>query len=771
MGEFEQERPKQVAVASLPSWEPLQAWDRRTLLVAAALALIVIYAFFPTLANGFVGWDDDRNFLDNPQFRGLGPAEVKWACTTFWLGVYQPLAWLVFEAQYVFCKLDPRGYHITGLLFQVADAVVLYFLTVALLVRCRNGACLESPWTFSLSAGLATALFMVHPLRVEAVAWASCQPYLPCVLFSMLSVLAYLHAFPIDSSPRMVWLVGSFVLYMAAPLIQGRGGKPARGAPDPRCIPAPALWCRVQAMDWPFSADSALLEKVPFVIVSLVFMGLAIASRSQSPFLVKPYDVSEGIAQACYAIWFYIGKTVSPLNLIAVYPLPKKLDWLALPYGLSIVATLAMSAGLFLFRRRWPGLLAAWASYLVILAANSGLIRNNSFVIAADRYSYMAMLGSVMLAAAGFCGLWRMLSRWRRGAAIGIIPIGLGALLVLTAMTRDQCRTWRDTETLWAHGLAHGAGSRALAHYNLGTILLLNGKHDAAETHFLFALRLNPDYDDAHNNLGNVLYSRGKHDEAAAHYTEALRLNPRFPKAHNNLGTFLLGRGQLEAAEAHFALALGLDPNYADARCNLGAVLNAQGKYEAAAAHLTQALRLKPGLANAHYHLGISLGVRGKYEAAKARFAEALRLDPGNADAHHNLGVVLSRLGDYGAARAHFAEAIRLKPGGPDAYDASALLMAACPEAKFRDGKGAVQFATRACELTKWKDPRFVDTLAAAQAEAGEFDAALKSQSTAIELLTDERQKDDYRSRLALYQVKRPYRQVSLKDAPTEARP
>ena len=425
--------------------------------MAAALALIVIYAFFPTLANGFVGWDDDRNFLDNPQFRGLGPAEVKWACTTFWLGVYQPLAWLVFEAQYVFCTLDPRGYHITGLLFQVADAVVLYFLTVALLVRCRNGACLESPWTFSLSAGLATALFMVHPLRVEAVAWASCQPYLPCVLFSMLSVLAYLHAFPIDSSPRMVWLVGSFVLYVAALLFKAV----AVSLPAVLLIldVYPLRRFGVGSKRWigP-SARTALLEKVPFVIVSLVFMGLAIASRSQSPFLVKRYDVSEGIAQACYAIWFYIGKTVSPLNLIAVYPLPKKLDWLALPYGLSIVATLAMSAGLFLFRRRWPGLLAAWASYLVILAPNSGLIRNNSFVIAADRYSYMAMLGSVMLAAAGFCGLWRTSSRWRRGAAIGIIPIGLGALLVLTAITRDQCRTWRDTETLWAHG--SGAWSR-----------------------------------------------------------------------------------------------------------------------------------------------------------------------------------------------------------------------------------------------------------------------------------------------------------------------
>ena len=120
---------------------------------------------------------------------------------------------------------------------------------------------------------------------------------------------------------------------------------------------------------------------------------------------------------------------------------------------------------------------------------------------------------------------------------------------------------------------------------------------------------------------------------------------------------------------------------------------------------------------------------------------------------------------------AHFAEAIRLEPGDPNAYNASAMIMAACPEAKFRDGKGAVQFATRACELTKWKNPIILDTLAAAQAEAGDFDAAVKSQKRAIELLTDERQKDDYRSRLALYQAKKPYRQVSPQHAPTEARP
>ncbi len=187
MNEFGQDGSMRVAVAPVASpsagqgRKPPPAWDRGTWLVAIPLAFFVIYAFIPILDNGFVdGWDDDPNFRDNPYFRGLGAAQVRWAWTTFWVGVYQPLAWLLFEVQYFFCELDPRGYHLTSLLLQVANAVVLYVLTVALLARCRTGSCLQSPWTYSLSAGLATALFAVHPLRVEAVAWASCQPYLPC---------------------------------------------------------------------------------------------------------------------------------------------------------------------------------------------------------------------------------------------------------------------------------------------------------------------------------------------------------------------------------------------------------------------------------------------------------------------------------------------------------------------------------------------------------------------------------------------------------------
>ena len=183
-------------------------------LVSLSLVLIVFIAFSPTLDNDFVNWDDEVNIVNNPHLHGRGLVQLKWAWTTFRLAVYQPLAWMLFSAQSLFWKLDPWGYHLTSILLHAANAVVLYLLTLTLLVRCRPGAWRHNPSSCVMSAGVATALFMVHPMRVEAVAWVSCQPYLPCAFFSMLAVLAYLHAFPSDLQPRQCWLAAALVLFL-----------------------------------------------------------------------------------------------------------------------------------------------------------------------------------------------------------------------------------------------------------------------------------------------------------------------------------------------------------------------------------------------------------------------------------------------------------------------------------------------------------------------------------------------------------------------------
>jgi tetratricopeptide (TPR) repeat protein len=665
-------------------------WGACIWLVPIPLALIVLAAFFPALNNGFVNWDDDKNFLDNPYYRGVGGAQWKWAWSTFWLGVYQPLAWLLFEVQYFFWKLDPRGYHLTSVILHATNAVILYAMTVTLLVRCRPDSCKQSPWNCALGAGLATALFAVHPLRVEAVAWASCQPYLPCALFSMLAVLAYLRAFGIESPPRWRWLVISFALFVAALLSHAVAVS----------LPVVLLILDVYPLrrfgygprPWfgP-AARRAWWEKVPFVIMSLVFMGVAIAARRKALVLVEQSDASASIAQVCYGIWFYILKTVLPLDLVAVYPSPKEIDWFAPPFMLSIVGTLAMTVGVFLLRRRWPGLLAAWLSYLVILAPNLGVIRISE-QIAADRYSYMAMPGFVMVAAACLRGLGQTSSRPRPGA-IGIIALGSGALLGLIPLTWDQCRTWRDSRTLWNHALTHGAG----------------------------------DSDEVHNNLGVELARQGKLEAAAAHYTRALRLNPRYAHAHNNMGVVLSRQGRFEAATAYYALALRLRPGYVAAHNNMGVALNGQGKFEAAESHFALALRLDPDYGEAYNNLGVALASQGKFEAAATCYAEALRLNPSYGEAYNNL----------------------------------ALIMAACPEASHRDGRKAVELATRACKLAEWKRSEYLNILAAAYAESGDFEAAVTWQTRAIGSLTDERKLDDYRSRLVLYQAKKPYRKAS----------
>jgi Flp pilus assembly protein TadD len=771
--------------------------------LATLLALLVVAAFLPCLRNDFVAWDDDQNFLSNAFYRGLGWSQIVWDWTAFHIGVYQPLAWMLLGAEYLVFGLQPWGYHLASVVLHVLDTVVLFVLTVCLLVRCRPDLARQEPRAVVLGAALAVALFAVHPLRTEVVAWASCQPYLPCALFAMLAVLAYLRAFPAGAAARRGWLMAALGLFVAALLSKAVAvSLPAVFLildvyPLRRLGGGPGRWFgrEVRAVWW---------EKIPFVVLSLIFIGLAVFGRVQVRHLAAEQHrgLSARIVQACYGIAFYALKTVLPWDLTAYYPVPERVVCYEFPFVACIIGTLAVSVGVFLLRRRVPGLLAAWLSYLVILAPNLGLVRSGA-QIAADRYSYMATMGAVVVLAAGFCG-WAQRGRRAWPAAAGWTAASVAALLGLIVLTRDQCRTWRSTEALWRHALDHGASRSCTAHNHLGLALQNQGRLAEAMAQYTESLRLDPTDVPAHLNRGILLEQQGRFAEAQADYAESLRLDPTNPgvhvnqgmlherqgrlldaeseyresvrldpalaPAHNNLGAVLEKQGLLDEAQAEYAKSVRLDPANPGAHTNLGALLTKQGRLEEARAEFAESLRLAPTFALARHNLAAVLAALGRLGEARAVLAEGLRLDPNDAAAHYSLAMFQLQQGQFEDALAHLAEVARLSPSNVVAHQARAWTWATCPVARLRDGQRAIAAATRACELSDWKDAVSLATLAAAYAEAGDFAQAVAWQTRAGELLQDERRRAAFRSALRLYEAGQPYREpsVSVRSGPAE---
>jgi protein O-mannosyl-transferase len=542
-------------------------WLRRlgpvvTVLVLVALTLI---AFAPALDNGFLNWDDDDNFLLNQHFRGLGWAQVAWAWTTFHMGAYQPLGWMLLSAESRAWGLDPRGYHAVGVLFHAANTAALFALTLALLRHVG----IDRGEGRNACAALAVALWAVHPLRVEAVAWVSSQTYLPCALFSILAVLAYLRACDQGSGsrPRARWMIASWGLFLASLLCKA----PAVALPAVLVIldiyplnrlgGGPGRWLGP-------AARRVWREKVPFFGLSLVFLVLAYFAKAltQVPPLGKTPDLLTRLGMFCYGVWFYLLKTVVPRDLTAYYALSGPWDWTRPRFLASVLGLLGVSAALLLARRRWPWALAVWAAFLMFLALSPVLVgMSPQFAFAADRYTYFAEMPIVPLLAAGFV---RIASRRPPRAVIAWTAAGLAVVTGLTVLTRSQVRTWKDPESLWTHAIAHGAGHRMAPYVSLGTFYRAQGRTDQAIATYRAAVRVPLDPTDlksrifVHLQLGSLLDQKGDTADAAAQIAEGEYL----------YGHVLADQGREREAVRYFESAVHFNSSHKKARAELDAV-------------------------------------------------------------------------------------------------------------------------------------------------------------------------------------------------------
>jgi Flp pilus assembly protein TadD len=584
---------------------------------------VTAVVFAPVLRAGFVDWDDPVNFLENPYYRGLGWPQLRWMLTANVMGHWIPVTWLTLGADFVVWGMNPLGYHLTNLLLHVVSAALFYLVSRRLLGLAMPAA---SAGIVSLGAAVAALSFAVHPLRVESVAWITERRDLTSGLFFLLTILTYLkaHERPPAVATGWRWIsLGAAALALASKSI-------VMGLPLILLIldvyPLGRLGPRVRDW-WSPQARAAWREKIPFALLAVGAGATAYLVQRSTGYLT-PADPVSRIGLVAYNVWFHVWKTVAPLNLGPIYELPARVNPLDLPYLLSAAGGLAITAAVWLLRRRWPAGLAIWAFYLVMLAPVAGFVHTGNH-LGADRNTYVPCMGFALLV--GALAMTVVLA-WRRGVlrtpimamALSGVAIWIGGLAL---SARVQSAVWHDSETLWRYAIEVDPGC-AICLHNLGVSLGRRGDRAEAQALLERAIALRPDQSEFHGNYGPLLIQMGRRPEGMAQLRYRLDHNPRDVNARVNLGIAFIEDGRPGEAIAEIEQALRVKPDSVTALNSLGRALLADGRVEPARAAFERALTINATDPVAHLGLARAHLARGDRAAAREQIPILDRLDP-----------------------------------------------------------------------------------------------------------------------------------------------
>ncbi len=652
-------------------------------LVAAVVMVVTLAVYLPTLANGFVDFDDQTNITENPYFRGLGPAHLAWMFTHI-DGLYIPLTWLSFALDHQVWGMEPFGYHLTNLLLHVANAVLFYWLCVRLYVLARpggrSGDIGARGWLY-VAAAVAAGLFALHPLRVESVAWVTERRDVLSGLLVLLTLRAYLavHGRPTTTDPGAVgspaFAAGALVLFALSLLAKSVGMSlvivlvvldvyPLRRLPG-----RPSLWMRR-------AYRGVWIEKLPFLVLGLFAAVVAgMAQRAGGAlYSFEEYPLSGRIGQVFWALAFYLWKMVAPLELSPLYPIPVGWQLLRLDVLAAAIIVLGLSGALIAGRRRWPAGLAAWVCFLAFLAPLVGLAQSGPH-IAADRNTYLAMLGWAATAGGGLLALarWEQAGSVPTGRARLALVAAVAVLSVFAVLTWRQIGMWGDSIVLWNTAVAANP-SCYICHNNLGNAYLRAERNDEAAPHFEAALRMQPGDADGRANLGNVALRAGRVDDARRYFEAALALEPDHSVSLTNLGRILIDEERPEEAISYLEHALRVDPVNGEGHANLGLALMGLGRLDEAEPHMREAVRILPDEGSWN-NLAILELELGRVEQAVADFERAIDVAPDFQESHYNLGLALRRLERDADAEAAFRRAVAIDDGYVRAHASLAGLL------------------------------------------------------------------------------------------------
>ena len=642
-------------VANTPSPHPAVVvsispplWSGRDTLWSLLLVSVVLFAYVPVWRAGFV-WDDRAMLTANPCI--VGPLGLRQLWTTHFADIC-PLTLSALWLEHALWGLSLAPYHVFNVLLHAADAVLFW----------RVLRTLRSP-----GAWLGAALWALHPVGVESVAWITEQKNTLSGLFFLASILCFLRwrstrneagHDPAPPPPR-TWPWYALTLLCAALAMAGKSSTVVLPVVLGLCV----WWMEGRLRRHHVAALLPLvLLAAAASALSLWTQGMTLAHSGQAQ---SPRPWATRLPAAGEAVWFYLGKLVWPHPLVAVYPgwpthVGEWLGWLSL---LGVFALLVL-----LWRRRTT----AWARaaffafifFLIGLLPVLGLLDNTIFryALVFDHFQYLASMGPLALAGAGLARLAhltlprRASLRWVSSAAV---------LSILGTLSWQRSKVYHDEETFWTDTVTKNPACW-LAHGNLGSVLLLRGQVDAAQVQYEKALTLNPDDAEAHGNLGVVFLRQGRIEPAIVQEERALAIDPNDAEAHANLGNALAARGQYDPAILHYERALTLDPASRVLYFNLGNALSSKGQVDAAITRYRQALTIDPDYAEAHNNLGNAFLSKRQLGEAIDQYQKALTLNPGYAEAHNNLGVALLRTARFDEAVAQFQAALRLAPTYPN---------------------------------------------------------------------------------------------------------
>jgi len=662
---------------------------RRELVIGLLLLSITLAVYWQIRDHKFTNYDDTVYVTENPHVqRGLVGSSIIWAFTTTEQANWHPLTWLSHMLDCQLFGLNPGAHHLTSLFLHLANVLLLFAV-----LRRMTGALWRPAFV--------SALFALHPLHVESVAWVAERKDVLSTLFWLLTMLAYAGYAERPTRARYVLTLVAFALgLMAKPMLVtlpfvlllldywplDRMAYAGRDDNTPKRA-RKGIGSSKQRL----SLSRLVWEKTPFfalaAISSVVTFSVQRKAGAMSNMEVLP--LWSRIANALVSYLRYLGKTIWPSDLAVLYPHPG--TGLSLWWGAGAgLVLLGLSILLLRGIRSRPYLAVGWLWYLGTLVPVIGLVQVGLQAYA-DRYTYVPLIGLFIMVAWGVPDL---AGRWGRARTV-LALLAATSLSALTGCTWIQVGYWKDSLSLFTHTIqvttnnyvAYNSSGVALAEQgrfeeaidrylralrikpdyaeaqcNLGLALEREGRHEEAISHYLEALRLDPNHATAHNNLGNALADQGKLEEAISHYTEALRIKPDYAEAYNNWGTALVKQGRFEEAIDLFLRALRIKPDYAEAHSNLAWALTGRGQMAEAMAHYRIAIQIRPNFAEAHNNLGHLLVVLGRLDEAAIQFTEAVRIKPDYASARNNLGIVLARLGRLDEAVTQLREALRVQP-------------------------------------------------------------------------------------------------------------